>query len=379
MKTQINFRLLIPALALLLVGAAFIGYQVVSAQTSQEELGEDPPSAPTGLTATHDGVGVMLEWDDPDDDSIAGYQIWRRYHRDSHEDADRAPVDDELQLHVRHTGNPDNHFHDSDFVEHETVYGYAVSALGSDGSEGVLSEEVTITTPDAPGEAPEEIDGVELEVVEGDVKITWSSLNDDTITDFHISRTSEDHPDGGNWIHLTNAHHATTEFLDFHGLETGKTYVYTISAQNEHGIGPHSDPARITVVGKPSLDETPTPSGDAPSAPTGVSAGAVFDGGGHKIVVTWDTHPSDQGVTDWIITRWDPDSGVNLGHTRIGGLDHTHVRHEELDVAPSTTYAYTVHAANQHGHGPYSQRVTATTGSQQTAPPPEPTPTPVGQ
>ena len=104
-----------------------------------------------------------------------------------------------------------------------------MSAIGSDGSEGYWSDEVTITTPDAPGEAPDEIEGVSLEVVEGDVRITWSSLNDDTITDFHISRTSEDDSDGGHWLHLTNSHHSTTEFIDFHGLEVGNTYVYTIS------------------------------------------------------------------------------------------------------------------------------------------------------
>ena len=378
MKTRIISPILIPALALLLLAAVAVGYQVASAQTSPGSF-DDPPAAPTGLIATHDGVGVLLEWDDPDDDSIAGYRVWRRYHRDSHEDADMPPVDDELQLHVRHTGSAENHFHDSDFVEHETVYGYAVTALGADGAEGAISQEVTITTPDHPGQAPDEIEGVELEVVEGDVKIMWSSLNDDTITDFHISRTSEDHPDGGNWIHLTNSHHSTVEYLDFHGLETGKTYVYTISAQNEHGPGPHSDPVRITVVGKVRHDEPAQVAGDAPSAPTGVRAEAVHDEGGHKVVITWDTHASDVGVTDWIITRWDPGSGVNLGHTRIGGLDHTHVRHEELDVAPSTTYAYTVHAANQHGHGPYSQRVTATTGAQQPATQPQPTPTPAAQ
>ncbi len=364
-KSHLKSTILIPAVSLLLLAAAFVGYQVVSAQTFLGTVDDDPPAAPTGLTATHDGAGVLLEWDDPADDTISGYRIWRRYHRDSHEDASRPPVDDEMQLHVRHTGSPENHFHDSDFVELETVYGYAVAAIGADGAEGAISEEATVTTPDASGEAPEEIEGVSLEVVEGDVKITWRSLNDDTITDFHISRTSEDDPDGGHWIHLTNAHHSTVEYLDFHGVEVGRTYVYTISAQNEHGPGPHSDPTRVTVTGKASLDQTPTPSGDAPTAPTGVSAEAVHDAGGHKIVITWDTHASDQGVTDWIITRWDPDSGVNLGHTQIGGLDHTHVRHEELDVAPSTTYAYTVHAANQHGHGAYSQRVTATTSAQQ--------------
>ena len=97
-------RLIVPAVALLLIAAVAVGYQVASAQTSPGSI-DDAPAAPTGLTATHDGVGVMLAWDDPDDDSIAGYRVWRRYHRDSHEDAARPPVDDELQLHVRHTGS----------------------------------------------------------------------------------------------------------------------------------------------------------------------------------------------------------------------------------------------------------------------------------
>ena len=49
-------------------------------------------------------------------------------------------MDDELQLHVRQTGTSENHFHDSDFVEHETVYRYAVGALCSDGAEGAMSQ-----------------------------------------------------------------------------------------------------------------------------------------------------------------------------------------------------------------------------------------------
>ena len=209
-KSHLKSPLLVPALALLLLAAVAIGYQVASAQNPVEPDVGEPPAAPTGLTVSWDVNGVLLEWDDPDDDTIVGYRVWRRYHRDSHEDAARPPVDDELQLHVRHTGGAENHFHDSDFVEHETVYGYAVAAIGSDGTEGAISEEVEITTPEGPGQAPDEIEGVALESVEGDVKITWRSLNDDTITDFHISRTSEDDPEGGHWIHLTNAHHETT-------------------------------------------------------------------------------------------------------------------------------------------------------------------------
>ena len=43
MKIPITTPILIPALALLLLMAAFIGYQAVSAQTSQGPLGGDPP------------------------------------------------------------------------------------------------------------------------------------------------------------------------------------------------------------------------------------------------------------------------------------------------------------------------------------------------
>ena len=66
---------------MLLLAVVAVGYQVASAQDPVEPDVGEPPAAPTGLTATHDGVGVMLEWDDPDDDTIVGYRVWRRYHR----------------------------------------------------------------------------------------------------------------------------------------------------------------------------------------------------------------------------------------------------------------------------------------------------------
>ena len=68
MKTNhITTPILIPAVALLLLAAAFVGYQAVSAQISPGTLG-DPPEAPTGLTAEPvDGL-VHLSWDALGDD-----------------------------------------------------------------------------------------------------------------------------------------------------------------------------------------------------------------------------------------------------------------------------------------------------------------------
>ena len=40
---------------------------------------QEPPSKPTNLTATVNGDGhIVLNWDDPDDGSVTGYQILRR-------------------------------------------------------------------------------------------------------------------------------------------------------------------------------------------------------------------------------------------------------------------------------------------------------------
>ncbi len=60
-KHRLTSPLLAIAVALLLLAVAFIGYQVVSAQTSQGTVVDgDAPPAPTGLTATNDGAGARL-------------------------------------------------------------------------------------------------------------------------------------------------------------------------------------------------------------------------------------------------------------------------------------------------------------------------------
>ena len=77
MNTRIITPILIPTIALLLLMAAFIGYQAVSAQTSQGPLDGDPPSAPTGLAAEAvDGL-VHLSWDALGDDSVTDVHISR--------------------------------------------------------------------------------------------------------------------------------------------------------------------------------------------------------------------------------------------------------------------------------------------------------------
>ena len=262
--TKLNNAILIPALALLLLAAAFVGYQAVSAQNSPGSVGGDPPSPPTGLTA---------------------------------------------------------------------------------------------------------------EPVDGLVHLSWDALGDDSATDVHVSRTVDGEDTGGHWIHLTNSDGGTTSYIDHHQLEPGTTYVYTVGAQNEFGQGSHSEP--VTVTTDPPKVLLPHSDADAPSAPSNVTAVALFEDGRHKIRFAWAEHASDEGVTGWQITRVDPATSADLGYIRYGERDHTFTSYEDLNVDSSTIYTYTVHAISAGGHGEYSERVTVTTGHEEAAP--EPAATPTGQ
>ena len=100
-----------------------------------------PLAKPTGLltAASHDNV--LLSWDNPDDDSITGYQVLRG------DDADSLTVllDDTESAGTSYTDSR---------VAAQTKYVYAVRARNAQGL-GPQSEPVSVTTPAAPPEEDE--------------------------------------------------------------------------------------------------------------------------------------------------------------------------------------------------------------------------------
>ena len=106
---------------------------------------EEPPSPPTKLRAAVNGDGtVTLTWDDPDDDSITGYQVLRR-------NRDRTQAD-EFTVINEDTGTAATTYLD-DAVEPETRYLYRIHAINAGGMSD-LSHWSTVRTPVAP--EPEE-------------------------------------------------------------------------------------------------------------------------------------------------------------------------------------------------------------------------------
>ena len=100
---------------------------------------EEPPAQPTGLTGTASHDEVSLSWDDPEDDSITGYQILRR------NPAVDAPG--QFQVHVEDTGSAAASYVDRD-VAPDTSYVYRIKARSAAG----LSERSDYFRADTPPE-----------------------------------------------------------------------------------------------------------------------------------------------------------------------------------------------------------------------------------
>ena len=86
--------------------------------------GTPAPATPTGLTGTVKHDRVSLSWDDPQDDSITGYQILRR-------DRSKHPAG-VFEIDVDDTGSADTAYTDTD-VEVGTQYVYRIKARNAGG------------------------------------------------------------------------------------------------------------------------------------------------------------------------------------------------------------------------------------------------------
>ena len=105
-------------------------------QGATQQRSETTPGAPAGLRASATSDQVTLEWDDPGDDSITGYQVWR------------GPKASGLQVLVADTGSADNR-HVDDTVTAETTYHYAINAINASGT-GQQSDTVSAATQAPP-------------------------------------------------------------------------------------------------------------------------------------------------------------------------------------------------------------------------------------
>ena len=219
------------------------------------EEADEPPEAPTGLSAVVSHDQVVLTWDDPQDDSITGYVILRR-NRDTDAEGEFTNV-------VNDTGTADTTRTD-DSVAAETPYTYRIQAINQHGV-SERSRWVHIDTPSAP-EPPAKPTGVLSAASSETVILDWDDPEDDSITGYRILRRDQDNnQDGGFQTLVEDTGSAATTYTD-DTVEPERSYVYRVLAISPHGVSAPSHDVEAQTPADPNPAD-PNPADPNPAVP----------------------------------------------------------------------------------------------------------------
>ena len=280
------------------------------------------PAKPTGLSATASHDQVTLTWDDPQDDSIAGYVILRRVRGSDAEGvfADLAPD----------TGTAATTYTD-DSVKANTSYTYRIKAINeyevSERSRWFHIDTLAVPVPAKPT-------GLSATASHDQVTLTWDDPNDDSITGYVILRRVRENDVGGVFADLApDTGTAATTYTD-DAVVAGTTYTYRVKAINEYGVSERSRWFHIDTLAVP-----------VPAKPTGLSATASHD----QVTLTWDD-PQDDSITGYVILRRVRGSDAESVFADLAPDTGTAATtYTDDTVVAETTYTYRIKAINEYG------------------------------
>ena len=176
---------------------------------------------------------MTLSWNEPQDSSITGYQIWRG--------ADAAS----LSSIKADTGNALASYVDNT-VTAETVYHYAVSAINQTGT-GDRSGAVSTTTPAAPQPPAAPTRLTTSGVTHNSIILSWTAPEDTSITGYRVLRGTE----AGNLTAIAqDTGNANVEYADS-TVAAETTYHYAVLALNPNGPGAQSATVSATTTAAP--------------------------------------------------------------------------------------------------------------------------------
>ena len=273
------------------------------------------PAAPTALSATAGATEVALTWDDPENDTITGYQY--RQATGSGASLDWSDISDSSATTITHTVTG---------LTNGTAYSFEVRAVNASGN-GASSSVTATTLPAAPtGLMAERGDGG------GEVALTWDDPENDTISGYQYST------DGGTtFIDIEGSNAATTTHIvtvlsdgTGTGLTNGTAYTFKLRAVNVSGAGAAS------------LEATATPLWPAPD-------NLVAAPGDGQVTLEWDT--GDPGIARYKVSTYYThiNSVVPLLETFLspGSGDQTTLLIPGL--TNRTDYTFTVQAVDTSG------------------------------
>ena len=299
-----------------------------SGNDSNSGSSKDAPNTPKGLRAAPASTSsIIITWDvpDPDDNDpkITGYKIESKEGSSSY-----TTIFEDTKSTITyflHTGLDDSE-----------NYRYKVSAINS---EGTSSAATSSTAKPGPTKAPAGVTAVPIS--KNEILLNWIPPTDtfnQSITGYIIEREIIS---GGPYDPVETVGASTTSYT-VSGLETGKTYSYTITAKLAVGNTPRSN----TVSATPDTDsEAPTSSSNSvtvPSEPRDLNVIATSS----QISLSWNEPSSDgnSSITGYKIEvkkDSEPYSTLESNTTSRSYVD------SNVDVG--LTYTYKVSAINAVG------------------------------
>ena len=299
---------------------------------------DNPPDAPTSLTAAADGQSeIDLSWTEPTNDGgsdITGYRI------------EVSPNGTSSWTDLVPNTNSTTYGHTG--LAPGTTRHYRVSAINSVGT-GTASNVANATTDDAAPTVPGAPTGLSATASgTSTIDLDWTAPSDDggaSITGYRIEVSSNG---SSGWSNLEANTNSTPTTYAHTGLSAGDTRHYRVSAINSVGTGTASNTANATTATT------------VPGAPTSLTATAS---GTTTINLDW-TAPVDDGGASISGYKIEVSPNGNSKWTeRVGNTGTTTASYSHTGLSAGTTRYYRVSAINTNGTGTASNTANATTAT----------------
>ena len=270
--------------------------------------GESAPPAPEGLGATSGDGEVTLEWTDPRDDAITGYQVrfWET-------GADRPAWSDDSVLEIGATTT-----HTVVDLMSGTRYTFEVRAVA--GEVPGASDSVTVRT-EPPPEPPVELEAIALDRM---VWLRWVAAEDPRVTGYQVRywETGRLMPEWSDYHNIDSD--ANTMEHPVEGLWNGIEYTFEVRA------------TRGSVQGLPAI-VTATPRPDPPRR-------LLATPGDRVATLEW-TDPRDDAITGYQVRYWETGTSMpEWSHDHYVDRDANKTEHTVVGLRNGKEYTIEVRA-----------------------------------
>ena len=333
-----------------------------------DATGANPPAKPTNLQASAEHDEVVLTWTASSDQTVTHYAVLRR-----NRDTDATGV-----FHViESNAGPGTSYTDGS-VAASSRYNYRVKSVSPTGV-SQWSGYVQADTPAAPDPTPTPTPTSTLEpepestpvdlapsnlttslAEGGGVALSWTApaVDADSVTGYEILRAVGE---GEMATLAADTGGTATAYTDATATGAGETYAYQVKAIRGENRSQASGRAQVQIPNDP---DDQGPQEDEPVTATtpggpGLSLATIVTS--VSIILSW-SEPADDGgspVTGYRI-EYSEDSG-DTWQTLVEDTGTTETEYTHGGLEPETTLHYRVSAINEHGAGPPSDAVSATT------------------